>query len=622
MKTIGIKLADGSFYPVLEDNSNQEKTLDLTTANNNQTTVMVDLYRSSLCSMEDAEYVDTLQIDNLVEHPNGEPDITFTISIDEDNQLSAKIVDRETGSQSKTSITLVSRTEEQRLQPDNYSISDSQIHSVSELEEKPTQKKALKGGLLAAATAIALANAKSESEKSNSEENSDNDLDDNPSTDFDKTTVTFDTAEDTLIMNTDELMESEENEITVTESPETEIVEQQVDFTSEENDKVQEDFVETTNLDMDTELPDFDSEFPEDAAVFVAEEENPLEDKTLDEQSFTADIPTEESVSNDNPTQEFNMNSETTDLSSDFSSTLPDLDFYNTTNESAESLEKAFDSYEISESTELSENTDLNDMSFDLPEESLNNNFDTTIEETTNLDTYDNLDVETNDDFSFDTDEIDIQETNFDDELNVDLNNLDSDFDQNNLSNENNTSDNIPVAGGISFTGLYDKETELGESSSFEEEEVKKRTKKPVIICIICAIICIIATILILFFVPGILKKDKIESEISETTIESPLPEEVVEEPIVEEVIPEAKEDEIIVVEKAEEVVPEQPPVVEEEEPAPKVITYKIKWGDTLWDIADTYYKNPWKYKFIAKHNNIKNPDHIISGTFIEIPEE
>ena len=97
MKTIGIKLADGSFYPVLEDNSNQEKTLDLTTANNNQTTVMVDLYRSSLCSMEDAEYVDTLQIDNLIEHPNGEPDITFTISIDENKKLSAKIVDKETG---------------------------------------------------------------------------------------------------------------------------------------------------------------------------------------------------------------------------------------------------------------------------------------------------------------------------------------------------------------------------------------------------------------------------------------------------------------------------------------------------------------------------------------------
>ena len=46
MKTIGIKLADGSFYPVLEDNTPSEKQLELTTAHNNQTKVMVDLYRS------------------------------------------------------------------------------------------------------------------------------------------------------------------------------------------------------------------------------------------------------------------------------------------------------------------------------------------------------------------------------------------------------------------------------------------------------------------------------------------------------------------------------------------------------------------------------------------------
>ena len=34
MKTIGIKLADGSFYPVLEDNTPSEKKLELTTAHN------------------------------------------------------------------------------------------------------------------------------------------------------------------------------------------------------------------------------------------------------------------------------------------------------------------------------------------------------------------------------------------------------------------------------------------------------------------------------------------------------------------------------------------------------------------------------------------------------------
>ena len=62
MKTIGIKLADGSFYPVLEDNTPSEKKLELTTAHNNQTKVMVDLYRSANCSMDDAEYIDTLKI--------------------------------------------------------------------------------------------------------------------------------------------------------------------------------------------------------------------------------------------------------------------------------------------------------------------------------------------------------------------------------------------------------------------------------------------------------------------------------------------------------------------------------------------------------------------------------
>ena len=115
MKTIGIKLADGSFYPVLQEGMPSEKKLNLTTAHNNQTKVNVDLYRSASCSMEDAEYVDSLQIDNLVEHPNGEPDLSFSVAIDENNELSAKIVDTETGRQSNSTITLVSRTMEERL---------------------------------------------------------------------------------------------------------------------------------------------------------------------------------------------------------------------------------------------------------------------------------------------------------------------------------------------------------------------------------------------------------------------------------------------------------------------------------------------------------------------------
>lgn len=653
MKTIGIKLADGSFYPVLEDNSNQEKTLDLTTANNNQTTVMVDLYRSSLCSMEDAEYVDTLQIDNLIEHPNGEPDITFTISIDENKKLSAKIVDKETGSQSKTTITLVSRTEEQRLLTDDYKVSDSQIHSVSELQETPIANKIKKGGgLLAAASAIALANQQKEK---------------------DETTVTFDTAQNTIIIDSSDLEKSDdENSEILDNNFETELSSEIIEEPAKESETIQTDFSEFPETEISDEI-DSTSNFVQEEAENTESFENTLEESfieetstesepeieipdptvldnsfledSLEEQTFVED--TDLSFDSDFATEteqtdetDFAQNIETTDLNEsqnvdtfenfdnitsfdnlnndeDFSSDIPDLTFVqettDLTSDSETETQTEISSDEIPADDFSSDFSDNFSEDFDLP--------DTTAENQPENDL-----VETNfsDDFNFDLDNLD---DNNNDLLNSEL---ESDsFDNLNFDNEfasNDDSEPMAAAGGISFTGLYDKETELGESSSFEEEEVTHKTKKPVIICIICAIICIIATIIVLFVVPGVFKnKDSVDStEISETTIEEILPEieEKEEIPVVEEVIPEANEDEIIVVEKAEEVVPEQPPVVVVEEPKPKIITYKIKWGDTLWDIADTYYKNPWKYKFIAKYNGIRNPDHIISGTYIEIPEE
>lgn len=138
MKTVGIKLADGSFYPVMEEGTPQSKTLELTTANNDQTCIMVDLYRSENGSMEDAEYVDTLKIDNLVKHPNGEPSFSFSLDLDENNELTAKIVDPETGGSSDSAIPLISRTTEERIQADNYSISSSGPISFTGLYDKET----------------------------------------------------------------------------------------------------------------------------------------------------------------------------------------------------------------------------------------------------------------------------------------------------------------------------------------------------------------------------------------------------------------------------------------------------------------------------------------------------
>jgi nucleoid-associated protein YgaU len=49
-------------------------------------------------------------------------------------------------------------------------------------------------------------------------------------------------------------------------------------------------------------------------------------------------------------------------------------------------------------------------------------------------------------------------------------------------------------------------------------------------------------------------------------------------------------------------------------------VNYTIRPGDTLWDISEAFYRDPWLYPRIAQHNNIRNPNLIISGRIIRIP--
>lgn len=558
-----------------------EKKLNLTTAHNNQTKVNVDLYRSASCSMEDAEYVDSLQIDNLVEHPNGEPDLSFSVAIDENNELSAKIVDTETGRQSNSTITLVSRTMEERLVTDEYDISESDDSDKGSKTGAKAAGAAVAGvGLLAAAEAL----RKRENETTQMEftpAGDDEFKDDVEEIPEEESSAPVDSENEE---DTEDEAEPEQNALSILlqtndEAPETpqasfedsvtEPVEMPVEETTvEEPEEASEpDF---TNFDLD--LPDTFDEKPEEDAVIVNEE------------------PVEEVA--EEPASEPNI----FDDSADETVTVDDVQ---------------------TDSNNQPE-TELPDMDFDIPEE------DTTIQDNADVTIPDDSDATITDDEAdqFSMDDLDTSDTSFDiPEDTTENEKLDDDF-------FDIPDEPAPAAGGISFTGLYDKD-DLNESSSFdeEEEEVSKKTKAPVIICIICAIICIIATILVLLIKHNIIgKKNVEETPIEKTFVPEPSPAPVVEpepEPPAPAPspapVPEAKEDEIVVIEKAEEVVPEQPPVAAEK---PKDITYKIKWGDTLWDIADTYYKNPWRYKYIARWNGIKNPDYIISGTYITIPAE
>ncbi len=566
MRTVGIKLADGSFYPIMEEGSAQTKKLELTTANDNQTCVMVDLYRSKTCSMDDAEYIDTLKIENLNAHQNGEPSISFDVGLDENGELSASIADPETGATSNSQITLVSRTAEERLVADDYSISgeeDIEETSVDEpiVEETPveeaadeTEEKDNSGavaagvvagaGLLAAAGIIAANNKKDEE------------------------------AEEEVVEEPAEEISEEAAEETITED----------DFT------LGDDTIgaEETPAEEDVTLADDSFDFADDTAA--PEEDVALADDSFDLADDTAD-PVDESsgfVADDTSADE---------ISSD--DTLPDMDF-----DMPEETEAAPADETIADDT-----TFADDESFDLPE-------DTTESADDSFDLPDDTTIPGDEtileDESFSTPQ-ELTDTSIDDDTDDFFNDIDS--------------EPAPApAEGLNFTGLYDKETEMGEPAAHEEDDIKKKTRAPVIICVVCAIICIVATLLVLLVVPGKFNlRQKHADKKAQTAVEkqAEAPSQEAAKPAAEEkkaeAVPQAKENEVVVIEKAEEVKPLPPPAAQTKS---KDVSYKIKWGDTLWDIADTYYKNPWRYKKIAKYNNIKNPDHIISGTVILIPAE
>ena len=196
------------------------------------------------------------------------------------------------------------------------------------------------------------------------------------------------------------------------------------------------------------------------------------------------------------------------------------------------------------------------------------------------------------------------------------------------------------------FGGLYDKETMEGKSSD-AFDDFNRKNRVPMIICMVCAAICVLC-LLFLFLIPtklNILKRldtniaqtdaaatetsaetgkdvaqapagtDGAEQSDKPTTVQINVTDSKPERP---EPVP-AKENEIVVATVPSQVIPE-PPVKN----VKKIPDYKytVVWGDTLWDIANAYYKNPWRYTYLAEYNHLRNPNLITAGSVILIPAE
>lgn len=88
--TIGIKLADGSFCPVIMTGTRYPTTLQLTTVHNNQQKIRVDVL---IETAQRVDYLDSLTIDHIESKTAGMPTIELQMSFDDNNNLQARIVD-------------------------------------------------------------------------------------------------------------------------------------------------------------------------------------------------------------------------------------------------------------------------------------------------------------------------------------------------------------------------------------------------------------------------------------------------------------------------------------------------------------------------------------------------
>ena len=630
-KKIGIKLADGTFYPIMEDGVPQKKLMELTTVQDNQTTASIDLYRSESGTMEDAEYVDTLELSELAPHPGGETNITFTLKLDENNMLDAEVVEPETGKMSATKSNLVKLPAERKLSiADDVSVADA---SDIDFEEPPLPELPTNGSednpeeefaqddfsqpVVEGGTGIA------------DFELPDFDLDDFSSVDSlpsvpaqkdSSSEDSFSTFEDT----------SPEETVAISESPAT--IDDLPDFGDVSLDLVDNSSEEAPAFDLDSlDLDDFaavDSgmdEVAKDEDARVADEQEADGSNALLAAGVGAaalGLGAAAIAASDNDQDDAGDSHLDALLGKD--ETIAD-DGLGTT---------SFDLPDFDEASVVGDDTvadsGLEASSFDLPdfdETSLSSD-DTVADSGLEATSFDLPDFGFGNDDGFMRQDTAVYEDSLPDFSKFELPDFDepvrNDFsfgEESGLFNENDFNDPAfyttdtaaSAASPLDFSGLYDeRETELK-----QQESRRRRGGLSVAICVICALICVGILLFILFLLPTKLAGGRInDNQVSVTDSHTVTVSQQEMEATPDSTA--AVEDVIVIVETPA-VVPAPPPQATR---ASEVVRYQVKWGDTLWDIAQSYYNNPWLYKRIATANNIKNPDHIVAGTILTIPPQ
>jgi nucleoid-associated protein YgaU len=145
---IGLKLANGEFYPVLADGSAARKRLVVTTVQDGQRSVQIDLYRGEGATVSTAAYIGSLVIENIPFAPHGEPDIRLDLSLEADGTLSAYAEDAASGEHQSLQVSLESLSEEQKYEIPDFTFEEAE-ESTDSLPEAKADAGAYSGEELA-----------------------------------------------------------------------------------------------------------------------------------------------------------------------------------------------------------------------------------------------------------------------------------------------------------------------------------------------------------------------------------------------------------------------------------------------------------------------------------------
>lgn len=132
---IGIRVADGTYYPVFESGFRGRKRMVLTTVRDNQSTVQIDLYRGAGTEMADPEYVGTLLVEHVEQASKGEPEISLLVGLDQNGNLNATASDTKTGEYQSLSVSLSELSEEDTYEVPDFELEEGSVGDVDTLDE-------------------------------------------------------------------------------------------------------------------------------------------------------------------------------------------------------------------------------------------------------------------------------------------------------------------------------------------------------------------------------------------------------------------------------------------------------------------------------------------------------